>query len=149
MIYIMAYSRKSSIYLFLCFNICFSHAITTSSCTGPAHPRATCLIISWSVQHSYSANTTAEPLQSCTNVATVELPQLEFRRDFGVLVSPLQAAPDQFKFWVSLITSVLGPVQVGALPVVLSESRYMTSVRHSESVVVRLSGFDQMPTRSN
>ena len=69
MIYIMAYSRKSSIYLFLCFNICFSHAITTSSCTGPAHPRATCLIISWSVpaqlQCQYHCRATAELHQCC------------------------------------------------------------------------------------
>ena len=116
---------------------------------GQPIPEPPALLSAGLFQHSYSANTTAEPLQSCTNVATVELPQLEFCRDFGVLVSrlsPLQAAPDQFKFRVSLVTSVLGPVQVGALLVVLSESRCMTSVRHSDSVVVRLSGFDQMPT---
>ena len=48
----------------------------------------------------------------------------------------------QFKF--SIITSVRVHVQVGALPIVLSESRYMTSVRHSESVVVRLGDSDQL-----
>ena len=74
--------------------------------------------------------------------ATAELHQLEFRRDIGARVSPMQAAPDPFKLRVSVVTSVLGHVRVGALPIVLSESRcngYMTSVRHSESVVVRLS----------
>ena len=102
--------------------------------------------ISCSVLQSYSANTTAEPLQSCSNVDTAELQQLEFLSDIGVLVSPLQAEPDQFKFAVSLVTSVLGHVRVGALPVVLSESCYMTSVLYPGSVVVRLSGSDRMPT---
>ena len=45
-------------------------------------------------------------------------------------VSPLQAAHHQFKF--SPVTSVQVHVRVGALPRVLSESRYMTSVQHSK-----------------
>ena len=44
------------------------------------------------------------------------------------------------------VTSVQVHVRVGALPIVLSESRYMTSVQHSESVVVSLSDSDQLPT---
>ena len=39
------------------------------------------------------------------------------------------AAPDQFK--ISLVTSVQVHVWVRALPIVLSESLYMTSLRHS------------------
>ena len=62
--------------------------------------------------------------------ASAELHQLEFRSDIiEVRVSPLQAAPDQAKF--SLVTSVWVHIQVRALPIVLSESRYMTSVQQS------------------
>ena len=43
-----------------------------------------------------------------------------------IRVSPLQAAPDQFRF--SPVTSVLIHVWVRALSIVLSESCYMTSV---------------------
>ena len=57
-----------------------------------------------------------------------------------------KAAHHQFKF--SPVTSVQVQVRAGALPIVLSESREMTSVQHSESVVVRLSDFDQLPTWS-
>ena len=46
-------------------------------------------------------------------------------------------------------TSVQVHVRVGALPIVLSESRYMTSVQHSKSVVVSLSDSDQLPTWSH
>ena len=53
-----------------------------------------------------------------------ELHQLEFRSDFGVL--PLQAMHVQFQF--SLVSSVRVHVQVGTLPTVLSESRYITAV---------------------
>ena len=57
-------------------------------------------------------------------IATAELHQLEFRTDIGVRVSPLQAVPDPVKF--RLLTSVLVHVRVGTLPIVLSESRYLT-----------------------
>ena len=159
-IYIMAYSRKSAlslyiytyiyIYLFQCFNICY---IACQDNFKLCWASQSCRCCSWSVWQSYSANTIAEPLQSCTKVATAELHQLIFCSDMGVRVSPLQAAapllqpaPDQFKFQVSLVTSVLGHVRVRALPIVLSESRYMTSVQHSKSVVVRLSDSDHLPT---
>ena len=46
----------------------------------------------------------------------------------------------------SPVPSVQVHVRVGALPIVLSESRYITSVQHSESVVVSLSDSDQLPT---
>ena len=56
----------------------------------------------------------------------------------------LQVEHHQFKF--SPVTSVQVHIQVGALSIVLSESRYMTSVQRSKSVVVRLSDSDQLPT---
>ena len=134
----MVYNFKKTLGRFLATCFCYSkklayNASPSCSCCS----RATCLTMSWSVWQNLSANATAEPLQSCTNVATAELNKLEFRLDIGVRVSPLQAAPDLFKFRFSLVTSVLGHFRVGALPIVPSESRYMTSVQHIESVVVR------------
>ena len=61
-------------------------------------------------------------------------------------VSSLQAAHHQFKF--SPVISVQVHIRVGALPIVLSESRYITWVQHSESVVFRLRDSDQFPTWS-
>ena len=51
----------------------------------------------------------------------------------------LHAAHHQSKFSPVTLASVQVHVRVGALPIVLSESRYMTSVQHSESVVVTAS----------
>ena len=66
------------------------------------------LTMSWSVWQSYSANTCHLGLIThLVLVASAELHQLEFSSCIGVRVSPLQAAPEQFKFQVSLVKSVL------------------------------------------
>ena len=136
MIYIMACSRKSAVYLFLCFNRCYiACSENFKLCWASPSCRCCSLVCLAELQYQYHCR------------ATPELHQLEFRRDIGARVPPMQAAPDPFKLRVSVVTSVLGHVRVGALPVVLSESRYngyMTSVRHSKSVVVRLSDSDRL-----
>ena len=54
------------------------------------------------------------------------------------------ASPVQVQSSKLAVTSVKVHVRVRALPIVMSESRYMTSVQHSKSVVV--SGSDQLPS---
>ena len=84
---------------------------------------------------------------SHTQVWLPALHKLESRSDLSAdSESRQQAATDQFK--LSQETSARVLVLVGARLIVLSESRYITSVRYSESVVVRLSDSDQLPTCS-
>ena len=78
MVYIMGYSRKSALYLFLCFtHVSMLLVRQLQVKLGQPVPEPPALLSAGMFWQSYSTNTTAEPLQSCTNVATAELHQLE------------------------------------------------------------------------
>ena len=116
--------------------------------------RATCLTVSLSIWQSYIANTCHLCLithsvlaASAPSVSPTWISAASLWSKCRLGVSPLQAANYQFKF--SPVTSVQVQIRVGDLPIVLSESRYMNSVQHSKSVIVRLSDSDRLQTWSH